>query len=264
MSGLSGSVARQRWFRIPHPRPAARIRLICLPHAGGGAGAYRSWPASLSPGVELVAVQPPGREDRLDEPPPASLEALAAALAAAMPSVGDRPYVLFGHSMGAAVAYETCLALRRQGLTPPVHLVVSGREAPGRERGGNVHRGGDAALRAELRRLGLTPPELIDNPDWWAMARPILHHDYRLIETYRPAEAAPLAIPITAFVGERDPELAPGDSEAWAARTSAGFALHRFPGDHFYLIGQRHGVIRALQSLLDAASGHPARSPTFP
>lgn len=245
------AAGRGRWFRVYRPVPAAGVRLICLPHAGGAASFYRNWSSCFSSSVEVVAVQPPGREERIGEPMLATMDSLVEALADSMPHVADRPYLLFGHSMGAAVAHELCLALRRRGRRLPVHLVVSGREAPSRHRGGSLHRGGDAQLRDELKRLNGTAAELMDSPDWCAMALPIIRNDYRLIETYRPHAAAPLDIPITAVAGEQDGELLPGDAEAWAEQTRAAFNLHRFPGDHFYLTAQRAGVVQVLQRLLD-------------
>lgn len=249
-----------RWFRIHHPVPTARTRLICLPHAGGAASFFRTWSRCFSPIVEVVAVQLPGREDRIDEPPITSLGAVVESLAEAMSLVSDRPYLLFGHSLGAAIAHELCVALRQDGRGLPAHLVVSGREAPDRHRGGTLHCGSDAELSRELGRLNGTAVELIDNPEWCAMALPIIRSDYRLIETYRPRLCAPLGIPITAFVGEQDGELLPGDAEAWADQTAAAFSLRRFPGNHFYLIAQRDGVVRVLQRLLDSLVT-PIRSP---
>lgn len=249
--------ARERWFRVYRPVPTARVRLVCLPHAGGAASFYRGWSSCFSSSVEVVAVQPPGREERIAEPFIDSMDAMVEALARAMPLVADRPYILFGHSMGAAVAHELCLSLRRRGQRLPSHLVVSGREAPTRHQGGNLHCGDDAAMRLELQRLNGTAAELMDSPEWCAMALPIIRNDYRLIETYRPRADEPLAIPITAFVGEQDGELLPGDAEAWGEQTVATFALRRFPGDHFFLVAQRLGVVHALQRLLDAAAPRP-------
>lgn len=248
------AITHRRWFRVYRPVPTARVRLVCLPHAGGAASFYRNWASCFSTSVEVVAVQPPGREERIAEPMRATMEGLVEALADAMPHVADRPYILFGHSMGAAVAHELCLTLRRRGRQLPVHLVVSGREAPSRHRGGSLHCGGDAQLRDELKRLNGTATELMDSPDWCAMALPIIRNDYRLIETYRPGATDPLAIPITALAGEQDGELLPGDAEAWAQQTLAGFTMHRFPGDHFYLTSQRAGVVQMLQGLLDAVA----------
>lgn len=224
------------------------MRLICLPHAGGSAGFFRAWATLLPDSIELVAVQYPGREDRLDEPSMDDMRTLVDALAQAMPALLDRPYLLFGHSMGAAVAHELCLALHRQQQPLPGHLVVSAREAPTRHQGGALHRMADDALRDELRRLGGTPTALLDSDEFCALLLPRMRGDYRLIETYCPTltPMPQLPVAISAFVGTDDRELAPGDAEAWIQQTSSTFRLHSFVGGHFYLVQRQQQVVHAL------------------
>src|ERR1700733_12636953 len=98
--------ALNRWLICPRPNRTAALRLFCLPHAGGGAGLFRGWPASLSPAVEVRGVQPPGRESRISEKPFTRLEPLVAALTDVLAASIDRPYILYGHSMGALLAFE--------------------------------------------------------------------------------------------------------------------------------------------------------------
>lgn len=263
---LPARTADSPWFRRYRPRPAASMRLVCLPHAGGSAGFFRAWAALLPDSIELVAVQYPGREDRLDEPPMDDMHALVDALAQAMSALLDRPYLLFGHSMGAAVAHELCLALlgRRQRL--PEHLVVSAREAPPRHHGGALHCADDDALRDELRRLGGTPAALLDCDEFCSLLLPRMRGDYRLIETYRPAPAAmpPLPVAISAFVGTGDRELAVGDAEAWAQQTTRIFQVRRFAGDHFYLVPQLQQVIHVLLACAGKAESPVTRWPSTP
>src|SRR5262245_44114205 len=120
----------QRWFARLEPRPSARLRLYCLPYAGSGAAVYRPWAALLPSTIDLRLVQLPGREARLREPAYTRMDALIEALAPAVASEIDRPYVLFGHSMGALVVFELARALRRLDLPSPTCLFVSGRRAP--------------------------------------------------------------------------------------------------------------------------------------
>ena len=222
------------WLRCRQPRPHARVRLVCLPHAGGSAGAFRAWSAHLPESVELHAVQYPGREDRYHEPAVTDLHRLADLVAGALIPLLDRPLALFGHSMGAIVAHETALRLHRRG-TPLSHLFLSGQPAPGHRQGGTVHLGDDDTLVSELRRLGGTRQDALDDPELRAIVLPAVRADYQAVETYRPANDAPLSCPITAFVGTEDPEATVPETRDWASQTTGPFDLRALPGGHFYL-----------------------------
>lgn len=165
----------------------------------------------------------------------------------------DRPFALFGHSMGAAVAYEVALALRRRGVVPPVHLFVSAREAPEWVRGGDVHLRDDDGICAELTRVGGTPPELLSHPELRALILPVVRSDYRLVETYRPTLApVPLGCPVTVVLGDADSEATPEEAEAWRSCTTGRFRVEIFPGGHFYLVPQRAAVVSAVAARLGA------------
>ncbi|MGW3352608.1 thioesterase II family protein [Nonomuraea rubra] len=233
------------WFHSLDPRPHAAMRLFCFPHAGGAAAAYRDWHRAVPPSVEVRAVQYPGRADRASEAPLHDAHALADLIAEAMRPLLDRPAVLFGHSLGSVIAYETALRVS------PAHLVVSGRRAANLPRPGTVHLGTEEELTAELRRLGGTEPELLDDPDVRAYILPIVRADYRLAETYRSRPAEPLDCPITAIIGDSDPEVDTTNAAGWAELTRAGFKLHVLPGGHFYLAPRRTEVI---DLILDAVS----------
>jgi surfactin synthase thioesterase subunit len=229
------------------PRPWATLRLFCFPHAGGAASAYRAWPALLPETVDVFAVQYPGREDRLAEPRVPVMDRLADHVAEAVDPSLDRPFAFFGHSMGAAVAYEVAHRITRR---EPERLFVSAREAPHRSRSGDLHRASDAALLAELTRLGGSARELLDEPELRALVLPIVRDDYRLIETYRPAPRPPLACPVTVFRGDADPEVTAEDARAWQTTTTGAFEEKAFPGGHFYLVPHRHDLTLAIAGVL--------------
>ncbi|MGH3799012.1 MAG: thioesterase II family protein, partial [Pseudonocardiaceae bacterium] len=117
-------MTRSCWVQVSRPRPAARLRLICLPPAGGGASRYRDWPAHFPDEVEVVSVQLPGRENRFHEPPIESMEQLVGPLLDGLTSHLTPPFALFGHSMGALIAFELARRMRPRGLQP-VHLFAS-------------------------------------------------------------------------------------------------------------------------------------------
>lgn len=120
----AGDIDKKKWFRIHRGGPAPRLRLLCFPHAGGTAQLFHGWPALLPADVEVLAVPLPGRQDRLAEPCVESMAAMADVIATALLPWLDRPLALFGHSMGACVAYEVTLCLEARGIVPS-HLMVS-------------------------------------------------------------------------------------------------------------------------------------------
>ncbi|MCA1221850.1 thioesterase II family protein [Streptomyces sp. 8L] len=243
------------WLRRWSGAAAPRYTLICLPHAGGSASFYRPWAPLLPPEVELLAVQYPGREDRLEDPGAADMGELTAAVADAVAPLLDRPYALFGHSMGSAAAWELAHELRRRQLPGPRRLFASGRAAPGTAVTGQLHRQDDDTLGAELARLGGTSREILDDPGLRSLVLTAVRHDYRIIETHRPPDLPPLSCPLHVLTGSTDPELGPRRTRervgGWADLTTARTEVRVFPGDHFYLTPRRREVVATVLRRLD-------------
>src|SRR3712207_5548265 len=133
----------EKWVSVFHPAPGDAVRLVCLPHAGGSASFFFPVSKLLTPAVEVLAIQYPGRQTRRHEPGIDSIPVLADEIFAALRHLDDRPLALFGHSMGAVLAYEIALRMRRANLPSPVRLFASGRRAPSRYRDEQVHVGTD-------------------------------------------------------------------------------------------------------------------------
>lgn len=239
------------WFRCAEHRPFAALRLVCFPHAGGSAVFYRGWARSVSPAVELHAVQYPGRADRIRDPLIADLGQVSRLIAGAIGPLLDRPVAFFGHSMGAAVAYETARVLQTRG-TAPLHLFASGARAPhDREDRRAVSGEDDETLVAEMVKLGGTDAEILQDPEMRALILPYVRNDFRAIESYRPKPGPPLDVPVTSIIGDADPDVTLAHAERWGEVTSAAFASVVLPGDHFYLVPQQPAVINEVLSRLN-------------
>ena len=248
-----------RLYRIYKARPLARQRIILLPHASGSASFYRSWAELFPDSVEMIAVQYPGREDLIGEPMINDMVTLVGQLADSLAGLLDKPYVLFGHSMGGAVAYELYNKIAQNGQRLPDHLVISAIEPPSLHHGGDLHQQDDEILKQELSRLGGTGVDLEAFPDLAEMVMPLMRNDYRLIECYKPALPSTLInTPITAMIGDRDEELTLSEAQAWADETDQSFKLEVFAGGHFYLIEQKRAVVQALAGILEK-SAYPCK-----
>lgn len=244
------------WLRCYHGRPTAAVRLICFPHAGGGPSSFRPWDHLLPETVELLVACYPGREERFADEPLPGLAEVGRALAEAIAPLTDRPWIAFGHSMGTIVAYETVRQLVELGAPEPISLHVSGRRSPDRGLGGSVHTSNEAGLRAELERLGGTPAEILDDPVLRAAVLGPVRADYRMVETYRPPQHAPVSCPVRVIGGREDPELAGPDDDGafgWTRFTTGPVRTRLLPGDHFYLVPRRAAVVADVLSVLDPA-----------
>lgn len=245
---VDASTIDQRWFPRIEPKPQATIRLFCLPYAGSGAAVYRPWQAALPPQLELCLVQLPGRETRLREQPFTRIEPLLEELAPAVESRLDKPYILFGHSMGALVAFELARALRRRGAPAPLALVVSGRRSPELpDPNPPLHNLPEAAfIRAIIQRYNGIPKVLLDDPELLRVFLPTLRADLEVIETYRYAPDAAFEYPIVVYGGQSDPQASLAELHAWQTHTSQALTVKQFPGEHFYLQEQRAALIQAI------------------
>ena len=222
------AAVRRKWFlREPSPESAARI--FCLPYSGCGASMYRQWPRFLGE-VEIVPIQPPGRENRLREDPYATYEELADDLVEVLRPHLNRPFAFFGHCGSALPGYETAVRLMERGYPAPARLFVSSQVAPHQGPAGRFLEMSDAELGEEVRelivRLGGKPlPSLVE------MSLGILRADVEANKRYRPAEPVRLASPITALGWSGDTEVDHRLMAGWADCGDTSFEV--LEGAHY-------------------------------
>lgn len=251
-SGLrSGEHARdyRLWIRRFHPRPAAETKLICLPHAGGGAPAYFPTSAAMTPEVEVLAVQYPGRQERRHEPLIDSVNSLADELFRVLGPDTEQPYALFGHSMGAMVAYELALRLEEAGQ-PPLRLFASGRRAPSRYRHDERQAVDDESLISELRELSGTDQRLFQRDDLLRAALPVIRNDYQAADSYVHRDDATLNCPITVLIGDKDPHVTEDEARSWRDHTKGASEVLVYAGGHFYLTEYQDQVVSVIAQRL--------------
>lgn len=235
-------------------RPADR--LVCFPHSGGTAATYHPWAPAVPPDCHLLAVQYPGHADRIAEPFAESVADIAAHVAAELAALGTTRCTLFGHSLGALVAYETARVLQDGGL-PVRALLVSGAPEPELAGGGRTHRLGDDELWSLLRELGGIDPDVTESPELRELVLPVLRADIALNETYRPtARPEPLHCEVRAYHHTEDPLVDRAEIDGWSAVSTGRFSIRSRPGGHFRLFSDPAELVADVVTTLREAEVH--------
>ncbi|WP_280269840.1 thioesterase II family protein [Nocardia wallacei] len=235
---MARSIEGTEWLRELRGAAHPHAVLVCFPPGGGSASAYQGLAQHLGDGIAVVAVQYPGRQDRLGEPMVADIGELADRVARDLRAwKPGAELALFGHSMGATVAFETARRLEAEGHNP-IRLFASGRIAPSDPYPGRLHEAPDADLIAELERLANDPASvaiLRTEPGLAELVLPAVRNDYRAVETYTYTPGKPLQCTVSALLGDADPTVSPEQADRWREHTVGEFELAIFPGRHFYL-----------------------------
>lgn len=252
---MTGSVPNAGIIRFP-PAGEPTRRLFCLPFAGGGPATYRLWPRAGLDNVEICAVQYPGREPRSPIPPLDSVPDLVTSVVQAIDEAPDLPFAVFGHSLGALVAFEVTAALEASGRAQPDRLFVSAR--------GPADEAHDAPPCHDLPepqfldqiqgKYGGVPDVVLNEPDLLAMLLPMLRADVRAYETYQPTADRRVDCPVHVFGGVDDRHPRPDQLAGWSRVTSGEPTVRLFEGDHFYINDQREALAREITRLWPAAA----------
>lgn len=244
-----------RWFYVPRPTERPSSRLFCFYGAGGNAAMFRGWPDGLPEGVEVRAIQLPGRATRASEPAHTRLGPLLEQLEAEMVDLLETPFALFGHSLGGLLAHELTRHLRLRGRPLPTHLFVSSVAAPDVMSPARVHpTASDDELIAALRRWGGTPDSVLSAPELLEATLRALRADLELSAGPPRMHEPPLDVPITAFGGDDDPTVTPEDLGAWRSATSGRFELHLLAGGHFYLVPGQAALLAQISRHLESVA----------
>lgn len=245
------------WFEHLSRSHAPSLRLFCFPYAGGSSEVYRTWQRWFPEQIDLCLVHLPGRGKRLREQAFTRTMPLVKAIADRMPPEIDAPYALYGHSMGAIIAFELARELFRRHCARPQHLFVSGRRAPQcpRTEPTTFNLPHDEFI-AELRRLNGTPREILENPELLELFMGLLRADFEIVDTYQYDPMEPLSCPITVYGGLYDKEVPVESCHAWQEQTSVSCNVKMVDGDHFFVRTPTPEFMAAFRS--DVLSAVPA------
>ena len=232
---MTGTNPKNLWISTAVKSATAKLRLFCLPYAGGSSLIYRGWQNQFSDDIEVCAVNLPGRGSRITEPALTDMTTLAKSVKDGLLPFFDRPFALLGHSMGGTLSFELTRLLRRLGLPLPVKLFISACGAP--QMPSLERRSYDLPepeLIEELRRLNGTPSEILANRELLNILLPVIRADFSVCQTYIYTKEPPLDIPITVLRGLSDEDIPEESATAWNEQTTGEFKCFNFPGDHFF------------------------------
>ena len=237
-----------------HERAPARV--YCFHGAGGSAYQFREWSSGLPSSLEVCALQLPGRHSRLKDAPFLQVEPLVASLVDETGPALDRPFVFFGHSMGATLAFEVARELHRRRMPLPDTMVVAARRAPHLStEEPAMHALPDRELVAEVQtRYGAIPEDVAASPELLSLVLPRLRADVTLSETYEYRVGGRLPLPIVAMGGRADAHVAEEGLAGWQEHTDRAFALHMLPGGHFFFQDDERHFLKTLAGVFAGAT----------
>jgi medium-chain acyl-[acyl-carrier-protein] hydrolase len=221
------------WILQPKLNHSTSLNLICFPPGGCGASIFNSWSKYLPSGLAISAVQLSGRETRFKEVAFSNMDLLIPELLTGiLPYIKDVPFAVFGHSVGALIAFEFVRQLYQNNFPVPEHLIVSGRRAPHIPLDKILHLQPDSALIEELRLIGGTSDLILDDPELMSLFLPIVRADFTINETYQVGDAFSVNCPILAIGGYDDPLVNQVFLEQWRQYTTGEFETLMLSGGH--------------------------------
>lgn len=246
---MKHTMRNNRWL-VGRPLAEPRLRLFCFAHAGGSATDFMPWQAQAAPHVEVCGIQLPGRGARWSEEPRMAMPVLVETIAHVIASHAEIPFALFGHSLGAILAFEVARYCQSHGLPAPVRLLVSGSSAPCHFGGHQWHALADDELIEVLKQLNGTPAEFLEHKELMQLVLPMLRADFELVSSYAYREGARLDMPITALAGTADEHVQLDTLSGWEGETHGAYDQHQFAGGHFFIRERSDEVLACVMGKL--------------
>lgn len=224
--------------------------LLCVPFAGAGPSFFHPWRAPAADRWRVVTVELPGRERRILETPYRNVvEAARNSIDAVIEDLDGAPRtVLFGHSLGAVLAYELVHLLTARGV-PVERLVVSGSPGPWTQRERRATGLKDQEFLDRVEEFAGFRHEALDHPEMRELILPVLMADCEMHENYVPSTDEPVPVPIFSLRGDRDGLVSREQGQEWRKATTAEFGYAELPGDHMYLVDSGREVLDLIAAL---------------
>lgn len=243
-------VDNQNWYLVYKKNPNASIRLFCFHHSGGSASAYYPWIDHLSPKIEMIAIQLPGRENRFTEPLSNNLKDIVTKLSDGFSIYKDKPFFVFGHSLGALISFEFIQSIHQLYSLYPRHMIISATKAPHLPlRMKNMSKLDDKTIQEELRVYDGINEEILNNYELFSLFLPIIKSDFSIYENYNFLESKLIPCDILAFSGDEDQTVTQEEILAWSAYTKGQFEHILFPGKHFFIKDNQKKILEIINQI---------------
>lgn len=239
------------WLTVFEQKNKPDIRLFCFHYGGGSASVFRQWAKGLIDEAELVAIQLPGREERFNEPLLDNISAVLDNLFLNFNHYTDKPFIFWGHSIGALIAFEFVRTLRIRNKLQPRHLIVSGAKAPQVPlKKLPIHNLSDVQFVEELKKYNGMPDYIMQDQELMSIFIPIMRADFRISEIYNYYDQEPFNFPITALGGVNDYTFDSQDLAKWHTQTNSSFKQYILAGDHFFINTSYKETIKIINQIL--------------
>jgi acyl transferase domain-containing protein/surfactin synthase thioesterase subunit/acyl carrier protein len=268
------STPTDRWLIFPKPNPDAKVRLLCFNYAGGGATTYRPWADLLDDRVELVAIEPPGRGSRFQEPHIMDLQTYKREITTALQDYLDKPYALFGHCLGGLVLHEVARNLADMPGAEMTHIFVSGSRPPHQvSRPGKfeesllatlvehpdylprqpLHEQIDEVFAMAIRHFDIgASEEFLSHPDLKAILMPAIRADFSIAASYTPMITTPLDVAVTCFHGVDDHYVTKMQALEWNKYTNREFRILYRAFAHYMVVEDREFIVETINKSLSS------------
>ena len=223
------------WLNTICKNENAPLTLICFPYAGGSSQIFQQWRESVFPKINVYSVQLPGRPGNMNEALNYDIQHVVTSVTNALLPLLKHDYVLFGHSLGAKIAFEVATSLEQNQNKPPRCFIASGSAAPSHiNKRAPIHHLPDAHFSDALRELGGTPDIILDNEEFMTFFRPVLRADFKLAELYK-SNSKTLGCKSYVLYGRDDTTVSPSDVKQWQQHFSQKTVFHEMDGGHFFI-----------------------------
>lgn len=237
------------WFILDESIEPVKLRLFCLPYAGGGASIYRKWQSQMPKGVQVCRIQLPGRENRICDPVIDNTEALVDEIVDSIYPLLDCPFAIFGQSMGGLIAHRLAYSLEKRNKVAE-HVYIAAVRPPHREHPTTIHHLPDDEFIQDLEDRQRTSKEVIENRELMELLMPMLRADFKIAETYRVDEPEWLSSNLSVLVGDGDEQLDKNLALEWKQLAGKGFEFSVFQGGHFFVQTHSDPVLKHVKEKL--------------